>query len=179
MIWDLKKGDAILTLPARTDPAGNAGFTSVTFSPDGKHVAGGEGRIVRVWNAATLAEIVTMPGHQAVVTRVAFSPDGRRLASACRDGSVKVWDAVTGELCLTLRGHTTVVAGLTYSPDGRRIVTAAGGTNRGGERLYNEVKIWDAIVGQEILSLAGRLRTARMWRSIARTGALRPVRTTP
>ena len=60
-------------------------------------------------------------------------------------------------MCLTLRGHTTVVSGLTYSPDGRRLVTAAGGTNRGGERLSSEVKIWDAINGQEILSLRGTL----------------------
>ena len=33
--------------------------------------------------------------------------------------------------------------GLTYSPDGRRLLTAAGGTSKGGERLYSEVKLWD------------------------------------
>jgi hypothetical protein len=157
VIWDLSQGKAVLTLPGRTDPAGNAGFASVTFSPDGQHLAASEGRIVRVWNAASGAEILTLTGDEGSFGRIAYSPDGSRLAGANRDGSVKVWDAVTGAMCLTLRGHTTVVFGLTYSPDGRRLVTAAGGTNRGGERLFSEVKIWDALTGQEILSLRGGL----------------------
>jgi tetratricopeptide (TPR) repeat protein len=110
---------------------------------------------VRLWNAATGEQILALPGHEGIVTRVAFSPDGRRLTTASRDGSVKVWDAASGEQCLTLRGHTSFVTGLTYSPDGRRLVTAAGGTNKGGERLDSETKIWDAVTGQEVLSLQG------------------------
>ena len=129
----------------------------MTFSPDGERLATSAGRTVRVWNAATGQEILTLPSLEGFVTRIAFSPDGKRLAAASRDGSVKVWDAVTGETCLTLRGHTSAVPGLTYSPDGRRLVTAAGGTNKGGERLYSEVKLWDALTGQEILTLRGAL----------------------
>ena len=56
---------------------------------------------------------------------------------------------------MTLRGHTSACQGLTYSPDGRRLVTAAGGTNKGGERLYSEIKLWDALTGQEIFALHG------------------------
>ena len=67
--------------------------------------------------------------------------------------------------------------GLTYSPDGRRLVTAAGGTNKGGERLYSEMKLWDALTGQEILTLPGRRPSHPVWRSIAAAGALRPVGT--
>ncbi len=160
VIWDLSKGEAVLTLPGRTGPAGSARFASMTFSPDGEHLAASEGRIVRVWNVATGAEILTLPGDEGFVTRVAFSPDGRRLASASQDGSVKVWDAVTGEKCLALRGHTNAVNGLTYSPDGRRLVTAAGGTSRGGERFDSEAKIWDALTGQEILALRGAFAQA-------------------
>ena len=39
----------------------------------------------------------------------------------------------------------------------RRLVTAAGGTNKGGERFFSEAKLWDALTGQEILTLRGRL----------------------
>ena len=80
-------------------------------------------------------------------------PTAQRLAAASQDGSVKVWDAVTGETFLTLRGHTSTVHGVTYSPDGRRLVTAAGGTSKGGGHFSGEVKLWDALTGQEILTL--------------------------
>jgi hypothetical protein len=155
VIWDLSQEKAVLTLHRRTELAGNSGFTSVAFSPDGKRLAASEGRTVRVWDAVTGKEILTLSGHEGDVWRVAYSPDGRRLASASQDSSVKVWDAATGELSLILRGHTIDVYGVTFDHDGRRLVTAAGGTSPGGERSNCEVKIWDALIGQEILTLHG------------------------
>ena len=91
---------------------------------------------------------------------MAYSRDGSRLAVASRDGSVKTWDAITGEPRVTVLGHTSAVWGLTYSPDGRRLVTAAGGTNKGGDRLYSEIKHWDALTGQEIFAQHGSLAQA-------------------
>jgi eukaryotic-like serine/threonine-protein kinase len=155
MIWDLITGQRVMTLPGRPEPGGDLESASITFSPDGKCLATSEGRTVRVWKAATGQEILTMPGVERIVTRIAYSPDGLRLAVASQDGSVKVWDAVTGEACLAVRGRSTFVRGFAYSPDGRRLVTAAGGTNKGGERLSSEVKLWDALTGQEILTLRG------------------------
>ena len=177
VIWDLGKGQMILTLPGRTERGNEQGLANVRFSPDGERLATSASRTVRVWKAATGEEVLTLPSLEGLVTSIAFSPDGKRLAAASRDGSVKVWDAVTGVTCLTLPGHTSAVYGMTYSPDGRRLVTAAGGTNKGGERLDSEVKLWDALTGQEILTLRGRRPSFPVWRLIARADALRSVET--
>jgi WD40 repeat protein len=157
MIWDLSKGSTVLTLPGRTEPGNLRVLAHLAFSPDGERLATTDGRTVRVWNADTGQESLTLPSLEGFVQRMAYSPDGSRLAAVSQDGSVKVWDAVTGEACFALGGHTSAVHGVAYSPDSRRLVTAAGGTSKGGERSYGEVKLWDALNGQEILTLRGAL----------------------
>ena len=82
----------------------------MAFSPDGKRLASAStDRTVKVWDAATGQETLTLKGHTDQVTSVAFSPDGQRLASASDDETVKVWDAATGQEILTLKGHTGTV----------------------------------------------------------------------
>jgi WD40 repeat protein len=134
----------LLTLKGQT-----ANVNSVAFSPDGKRLAsasdgtwdrtkkayvGGE---VKVWDAQTGQELLSLKGHTGAVGSVAFSPDGKRLA-----GGSTVWDAQTGQELLTIQGASGSVA---FSPDGKRLAGAAG----------REVKVWEAQTGQELLSLQG------------------------
>src|SRR5262249_34946723 len=91
-----------------------------------------ENKTVRVWDALTGQEILTLKGHTHYVTSVVFSPNGRRLISACGDNTVKVWDAQTGQELHTFKGPVRSVA---FSPDGHRL--ASGSSN-------GTVQIWDA-----------------------------------
>ena len=51
--------------------------TSVAFSPDGKRLASASvDQTVKVWDAATGQETLSLKGHIGRVFSVAFSPDG-------------------------------------------------------------------------------------------------------
>jgi WD40 repeat protein len=70
-------------------------FEHVAFSPDGKLLAAGGHRTVRLWDLATGKETGNFEGHFPgfmSITSLAFSPDGKRLASASYDSTVLVWD---------------------------------------------------------------------------------------
>ncbi len=119
--------------------------SSVTFSPDGQRIASGSSdQTVKVWDAVSGQEFVTLNGHTGNVASVAFSPDGQRIASASWDKTLKVWDPASGQEKCTLKGHTSLVWSVAFSPDGQQI---ASGSSDG------TVKLWDVANGQQVLEL--------------------------
>jgi WD40 repeat protein len=75
---------------------------SVSFSSDGKRLftgAGGgpSGGEVKVWDAQTGQELLTLDGRSGPCNDMALSPDGHRLVGQAKgqDGAarIKIWDA--------------------------------------------------------------------------------------
>lgn len=76
---------------------------SVAYSPDGQRIISGSADMtIKVWDAQTGQETITLKGHTRGVSSVAFSPDAKRIVSGSHDGTVRLWDAQSGQEALTL-----------------------------------------------------------------------------
>jgi WD40 repeat protein/serine/threonine protein kinase len=103
------------------------------FSPNGEYLAArfaDDRSVVKVWEAATGAEVASLHGHTLPVSCVRFSPHGARVVTCACDPKdftgaheVKVWGARDGKLLASLsgRGHIYSAA---LSPDGRWLALA-------------------------------------------------------
>jgi eukaryotic-like serine/threonine-protein kinase len=67
----------------------------LALSPDGKRIVTGLGprEFVKLWDARTGEEILTLGRMFGMVTSVAFSPDGNKILATSQLGEIKVWDA--------------------------------------------------------------------------------------
>jgi WD40 repeat protein len=141
-LWDVPNRRQVGTLKGY--------FRACAYSPDGRRlVSASSDKTLKVWDTATLAEIVTLSGHSKEVAACAFSPDGRRVVSASLDRTLRVWDAETGAEIFVLQGHTDAIKSCAYSADGRRIASSS----------YDTWKIWDAVAGTELVTFRARLRS--------------------
>ncbi len=140
----------------------------IAFSPDGRVLASGghDGR-VRIWEAATGAELMAFAGHEDRVFGVAFSPDGSVVASSGNDGTVRLWEIPPDggfrsvELAVVGSLGDSILNDVAFSPNGMSLLVA-GRDIRAAD--YSVLKLWQIVPSEGaeasiVVSLATRLRT--------------------
>jgi WD40 repeat protein len=145
VIWDVATGAEL----ARLDGHESA-VRSVSYSPDGRRIGTGSRDGVRVWDAATRAQIACIdsfdvPFLPSFFKCIAYSPDGRCLAYGSCDNTVRIWEAASGAQLACLVGYEKVVLSVAFSPDGRCLAS----------HLGDKVRICDAATGAELACLSG------------------------
>lgn len=99
---------------------------TLAVSPDGELVAeGGQDRLVRIRNLASLEKLREFRAHDGALTALAFHPHEPVIATASEDLTIRIWNHETGQLLEELRGPPSPVLSLDFSPSGRRLASAA------------------------------------------------------
>jgi WD40 repeat protein/mono/diheme cytochrome c family protein len=123
---------------------------SLAWSEDGKWLASGGFRSVRLWDPRSREPIRTFDGFAGRVTALAFAPDGKTLFAGEGEpafpGIVRSWQIPDGKPAQTWTAHADAVLAMKIGDGGKILVTA------GGDKL---VKTWDPATGKELAKFEG------------------------
>ena len=99
-------------------------MSAVAISADGKrYVTARDGGPLRVWDAATGAQVNPLPSHRDAIGGVSASPDSRLVATFGYDDTLRVWEAASGKQLWTAEIRAVARRrNVTFTPDGRGII---------------------------------------------------------
>ncbi len=98
---------------------------SLTFSPDGRRLASGGFRTVKIWQKPGITKKLDIAGLESAARSMAISSDRKLAAVGEEGGKIKVIDLATGQPIKTLEGHAGPVTAVAFSSDATKLVSGA------------------------------------------------------
>lgn len=98
---------------------------SLAFSPDGKLLASGGFRTVKLWQRPALTRERTLAADAAEALVLATSADGQLAAIADTTNRITVYEIATGKATATLVGHQQPVTALAFAPQSSRLISGS------------------------------------------------------
>jgi RNA polymerase sigma factor (sigma-70 family) len=139
-LWRIADAKEMHRIPVNT--FGLRGFDWLTFTPDGKTLAGSEGTgtgAVRLWDVVGGKESKCLQHKDILLRNGVFSPDGKRLAVS-GDNHAIIWDLPGGKETRILRlPKGSRSNALAFSPNGQTLAYSN----------LTEVILWNAATGKQ------------------------------
>lgn len=174
--WWLSRENCRLVLAAHRGPA-----RAVALSADGRLLASGGGRQVRLYDFPGGAARATLDGLPADVTALALSADGSLVAGGGRDGTLTVWTTADRGVQSTLRAHRKAITALLFLADGKTLLSAGQdrsvvfrdrSTGRSTGALPGvQATVWSLAVSADggLLATGGSDNAVQLWKLPGRT----------
>jgi WD40 repeat protein len=154
-LWDADTG----ALKRAGNEAGR--LLSLAFAPDGKSLACGAGKDVRLYDLQTEDPGRVVTSHDGAITSVAFVPDGGALISGSHDRTVRRVALASGKVEWRVPGYWEQVNSVALSSDGSLIATGSSDLRFAGRTPGTEarqfgpgaVRLWEARSGRLVRRL--------------------------